>query len=64
MVFIDEKRFNRDGVDGLRSYWHDLRKEKLMVSKRQHSGNGIMIWAAFRGSGRTKIVLVRCWLNG
>ena len=33
-----------DGPDGFDYYWHDLRKEKLIFSKRQQGGGGVMIW--------------------
>ena len=55
VIFSDEKKFNLDGPDGIASYWHDLRKEKLIFSKRQQGGGGVMIWAAFCCSGKASI---------
>jgi len=55
VVFTDEKKFNLDGADGLAHYWHDLRKDKLLFSKRQQGGGSVMIWAGFSSEGKTTI---------
>ncbi|XP_055938024.1 uncharacterized protein LOC129968197 [Argiope bruennichi] len=47
VMFSDEKKFNLDGPDGWRYYWHDLRKEPEIFSKRQMGGGSVMIWGAF-----------------
>ena len=33
--------------DGIRYFWHDLRKEPKTFSKRQFGGGSVMIWGAF-----------------
>ena len=38
MIFTDEKKFNLDGPDGFQCYWHDLRKEPQIFSKRKFGG--------------------------
>jgi len=36
-----------DGPDGLKCYWHDLRKDPKIFSKRRFGGGSLMIWGAF-----------------
>ena len=43
IVWSDEKKFNLDGPDGIKYYWHDLRKEPKTFSKRQFGGGSLMI---------------------
>ncbi len=52
------KKFNLDGPDGWQYYRHDLRKDKIMYSKRQQWGGSIMIWAAFGWDGKTDIAYI------
>ena len=47
IVWSDEKKFNLDGPDGIHYYWHDLRTEPKLLSKRQFGGGSVMIWGAF-----------------
>lgn len=53
--FSDEKRFNLDGPDGFQYYFHDLRKETKILSKRQQGGGSIMIWAAIGYNKKTEL---------
>ena len=59
MIFSDEKKFNLDGPDGWMGYWHDLRKEPEVFSRRQNGGGSVMVWAAFSWEGVSKLVFVR-----
>src|SRR5262249_442944 len=56
VIFSDEKKFNLDGPDGIRSYWHDLRDKPQVMSKRGFVGGSVMVWPGFGRSGKTAIV--------
>jgi hypothetical protein len=57
VVFSDEKKFNLDGPDGFAYYWHDLRKEKTIFSKRVQGGGSVMLWGCFgMNGGRLAVV--------
>jgi len=43
--FSDEKKFNLDGPDGFSYYYHDLRKDERILSRRQMGGGSVMVWA-------------------
>lgn len=55
VMFSDEKKFNLDGPDGFHYYWHDLRKDDLIFSKRQFGGGNCMVWAGISFNGNTLI---------
>jgi len=63
VIFSDEKKFNLDGPDGWRYYWHDIRKEELIFAKRQHGGGSVMIWLAFSHDRKSQAVVVEGNLN-
>lgn len=46
VIFSDEKKFNLDGPDGYSCYYHDLRKEEIILSRRHTGGGSVMVWAA------------------
>jgi len=58
VVFSDEKKFNLDGPDGTQCYWHDLRKEEQLFSKRPFGGGSLMIWGAFSAAGKAELVVM------
>ena len=58
VVFSDEKKFNLDGPDGMQYYWHDLRKEKQIFSKRQSGGGSVMVWGAFSTHGTSQLAIL------
>lgn len=63
VIFSDEKKFNLDGPDGWRYYWHDLRDEQTILAKRHSGGGSIMVWAAFSWCGKSEICFVSHRLN-
>ncbi|POM64132.1 transposable element Tc3 Transposase [Phytophthora palmivora] len=54
-VFSDEKKFNLDGPDGYQHYWHDVRNEHEIFSKRVSGGGSVMVWAGMNFYGKTEI---------
>jgi len=63
VAWTDEKKFNLDGPDGFSYYWHDLRKEPLIFSKRQQGGGGVMIWASFAYNFKSEISFISGKMN-
>ncbi len=63
IIWSDEKKFNMDGPDGFSYYWHDLRKEKSVFSKRAQGGGSVMIWGSFGWNGVGKIRFIQTRLN-
>ena len=63
IVWSDEKKFNLDGPDGFAYYWHDLRKEKEIFSKRNFGGGSVMVWAGFSSRGKTPMVFITSRMN-
>ena len=55
VIFSDEKKFNLYGPDGYSHYWHDLRKEERIFSKRHSCHKSLMIWIGFSSKGKTEI---------
>jgi len=64
VIFTDEKKFNLDGPDGYKYYWHDIRKEPQWYTKRTAGGGSVNVWAGVGYSGRTHIVILNRNLNG
>jgi predicted transcriptional regulator len=58
VVWSDEKKFNLDGPDGYQYYWHDLRKEERVLSRRNYGGGNVMVWAAFGSKGKASIAFI------
>uniref|UniRef100_T1IIN1 Uncharacterized protein n=1 Tax=Strigamia maritima TaxID=126957 RepID=T1IIN1_STRMM len=44
-----------NGPDGFQFYWHDLRKESELYSKRVGGGDSVMIWGVFSYDGKSDL---------
>lgn len=58
VLFTDEKKFNLDRPDGWSYYYHYLRKDEQILSRRQHGGGSVMILAGIGYYGKTEIKFV------
>lgn len=56
VIFSDEKKFNEDGPDGWRHYYHDIRKPEVVFPLRQGGGASLMFWGAFGYNGKSQLV--------
>lgn len=63
VTFSDEKRFNLDGPDGMKYYWHDLRTEKQFFSRRRFGGGSVMVWDDMGFRGETDLVFIEGYMN-
>lgn len=63
VIWSDEKKFNLDGPDGVKYYWHDLRKDPLYFSRRNFGGGSVMVWVCFTSTGRIKLAFVPKKMN-
>lgn len=63
VIFSDEKKFNLDGPDGLKYYWHDLRKNTEVAMSRNFGGGSVMVWAAFTYNNKTPICFISTRMN-
>lgn len=63
IIWSDEKKFNLDGPDGIRYYWHDLRNEQHYLSRRAFGGGSLMVWGAFVGKRLLDLVICKHTLD-
>ncbi|KAG6966637.1 hypothetical protein JG687_00004714 [Phytophthora cactorum] len=56
--FFPTRKFNLDGLDGLQSYWHDVRRPSRTTVRRQNGGGSVMVWGAFSAKGKSKLAML------
>lgn len=63
VIFSDEKKFNCDGPDGFKKYWHDISSDERVCMSRNFQGKGIMVWGAFSYSGKVRLRFITERMN-
>jgi hypothetical protein len=58
VVFSDEKKWNLDGPDGLKSYWHAIGHAEQQVFSRQQGGGSVMVWGGIWADGKSKLAIL------
>lgn len=59
VIFSDEKKFNLDGPDGFRYYFHDLRKNQVILSRRPSAYGSVKVWGAISSKGPIDLVFLK-----
>ena len=54
-----QKKFNLDGPDGYSYYFHDIRKEEVILSRRNFGGGSVMVWGAFSSRGKSNLSITK-----
>jgi len=57
-IFSDEKKFNLDGPDGYKYYWHFEGSEPKIFSKDSNSRASVMVWGGISKNGVTALMEV------
>ncbi len=63
VIFSDEKKFNLDGPDGYKYYWHGVRNTPRTFSKRVGGGGSVMLWCAFGYGGKFDLKRIHGRMN-
>lgn len=63
VIFTDEKKFNLDGPDTQKYYWHALGSEIRNFSRRQCGGKSLMVWGGFSYGGKLPLQILNGKIN-
>lgn len=63
VIFSDKKKFNLDGPDGFKYYWHHINIKELSYSTRVMGGGGIMVWIGFCDDKKLSIQIINNKMN-
>lgn len=60
---VTPKKFNLERSDWFWKYWHDIRKEEDIFSKRNQGGGSVIVWVWFSWIGKSQICLIELRMN-
>ena len=58
VILSDEKKFNLDGPDSYKYYWHNIKDAPKVCSKHAFGGRSLMVWAAVGWNGKSELVFL------
>lgn len=61
VIHTYETKFNLDGLNGFKYYWHEIHTKEKLVFTTRSDGGGIMVWGGFSTCGKPDWMFYRAF---